>query len=591
MDGGGHDGTNVVDCEQFVDAGCHQAIELAEVARKVFGRGFADLANAQGVEKARQGCALALVQGRQQIGCALVGHALQRRQARRVELIELGQRGDGAAIDKLVNDLVAQTFDVHRAPSGEVQYGLLALRWAEQAAGAAMVDATTFAQHSAGAHRADLGHAEVGYVDGARRSHAADDLGDHVARAAHDDLVADAHAFAPQLEEVVQGGVAHRCAAHEHGLELCDGRELARAPDLDVDAAQQRGLLLRRVLVRHRPTWLARDEAQAALQLDTVDFVDHAIDVERQGVAALAHGLVKVHEVFRSERHRAVDTHRQAERSQRIERGAVRLRRGPAYALTQAIGEEAQGPLGRHAGVELAHRASGGVARVDESLAAMLALRFVHALEVGATHVDLAAHFKYRWRVAVQTQRDLRDGADVLRHVLAALAVTARRGLHQSAVLIAQVDRQAIELELGGIGHRGRVRREFEFAPHARVEVDGTGSAGVGLGADTEHSHAMLHRGKARKHLADNALRRRVECQQLGMRVLDGLQLGEQPVVLGVRDLRVVEDVVAVRVMLQRGAQLGGALCDCGFGACRHGACRLGACGHHTSAEEVSQRN
>ena len=40
------------------------------------------------------------------------------------------------------------------------------------------------------------------------------------------------------------------------------------------------------------------------------------------------------------------------------------------------------------------------------------------------------------------------------------------------------------------------------------------------------------------------------------MLLLQLLQLVEEPVVLRVRDLRVVEDVVAVKVMIQLGAEL-----------------------------------
>jgi hypothetical protein len=42
------------------------------------------------------------------------------------------------------------------------------------------------------------------------------------------------------------------------------------------------GLLLRGILVRHRPARLARDEAELALQLEAVHLVHHAVDVERQ---------------------------------------------------------------------------------------------------------------------------------------------------------------------------------------------------------------------------------------------------------------------------------------------------------------------
>jgi hypothetical protein len=61
---------------------------------------------------------------------------------------------------------------------------------------------------------------------------------------------------------------------------------------------------------------------------------------------------------------------------------------------------------------------------------------------------------------------------------------------------------------------------------------------------------------------------------------LEGLQFLEQAVVLGVRDLRRVQHVVAVGVVLQQRAQLGGAF----FG----GGCRCGAIGAAASPPSVS---
>ena len=46
------------------------------------------------------------------------------------------------------------------------------------------------------------------------------------------------------------------------------------------------------------------------------------------------------------------------------------------------------------------------------------------------------------------------------------------------------------------------------------------------------------------------------------MLLLERLQLVEEPVVVGVRDLRIVEDVVAVQVVLDLLAQLGSTLLD-----------------------------
>ena len=58
---------------------------------------------------------------------------------------------------------------------------------------------------------------------------------------------------------------------------------------------------------------------------------------------------------------------------------------------------------------------------------------------------------------------------------------------------------------------------------------------------------------------AAHALGRRVRREQLGVLALEVAQLAQQRVVLGVADLRVVEDVVAVVVVLELPPQLVGA--------------------------------
>ena len=123
------------------------------------------------------------------------------------------------------------------------------------------------------------------------------------------------------------------------------------------------------------------------------------------------------------------------------------------------------------------------------------------------------------------------------------------------AALVAQVDRQAVELHLGVVGDRRIVVAKAERAADARVELLGAGGAGVGLGVDREHRHGMAHRLEALEHGADHALGRRIGRDELGMRRLDRLQLLEQRVVLGVGNLRRIAHVVGARVVLELLAQ------------------------------------
>ena len=67
------------------------------------------------------------------------------------------------------------------------------------------------------------------------RRHGADHLGDHVAGALQDHVVAGADVLAPDVVLVVQGGALDGHAADEHGLEHGERRQDARPPHVHLD--------------------------------------------------------------------------------------------------------------------------------------------------------------------------------------------------------------------------------------------------------------------------------------------------------------------------------------------------------------------
>jgi hypothetical protein len=169
---------------------------------------------------------------------------------------------------------------------------------------------------------------------------------------------------------------------------------------------------------------------------------------------------------------------------------------------------------------------------VFRALGDQLALPLVERVEVVAADVDLAAHLEHLGRCGLlaqaQAQGHLLEGADVLRHVLAGLAVAARGRLHQHPVLVAQVDRQAVELQLGcvltggspsGQASSRRTRASKASAPLSSVSVSvRIDSIGTAWRTGTKPSST----------LPSTPLRRRIGAEQLGMRRLDRLQLLEQ---------------------------------------------------------------
>ncbi len=275
----------------------------------------------------------------------LVGQALHLEQVVLRQLVQVGHAGDQICFDQAVNVSVAQPFDVHHAPAGEVADRLLALRGAGQATGAARDDLAFFAHDVRAAHRA-------GRRQGVHRrfrhqaafEHDAQHLGNDVAGAAHDDRVAHAHVLAPHFVFVVQRGVGDGHAANRYGHQARHRRDGAGAADLDLDRLDRGQGFFGREFMRQREARCARDEAQRALVLQPVDLVDDAVDLVRERRAALADVAVEPQQAIAAGDHLALLRHRQAERIEPVEHGRMRCgqRRWRALELADAIGEKAQ---------------------------------------------------------------------------------------------------------------------------------------------------------------------------------------------------------------------------------------------------------
>ena len=182
---------------------------------------------------------------------------------------------------------VAEVLDVHRAAPGEMEQPLDALRRTPALVRAAVVGLALGADERRAARRTGLRHRPAAGALLPLGEHGADDLGDHVAGPADDDGVALAHVLAPDLLLVVQGGVGDRDAAHDHGVEHRERRDLARAARVHVDVLEQGGALLGRELVGDGPPRGVAGGTELALQVDLVDLDDGAVDLPVDGVPLL----------------------------------------------------------------------------------------------------------------------------------------------------------------------------------------------------------------------------------------------------------------------------------------------------------------
>jgi hypothetical protein len=484
-DARGDDRSNVVDLEQRGFVGGDQRVERAEVQREVARRRLPDLADAQREDEAGERRLLALFDGVDHVGRGLVGHPLEARQPGGFELVDVGRRVHDAAVDDLVDQLFAEAFDIHRAASGEMQQRLLALRRTEQAARAPRDRFVGQPLDRRAAFGALRRQDELPGARLARARHDANDFGDHVAGAPHDDRVADAHILAPHFVLVVQRRVGDGDAADEHRLQPRHRRDRAGAAHLHVDREHLGGHLLGRKLVRKCPARLARDEPELALQRGRVDLVDDAVDLERQPIAPRRDIEIELRQPGGPTRDAPVGIDRQSERFEGVEQRALAFRHVPAFGLADAVGEEQQRALRGHPRIDLAHRAGCSVAGIDVALATVGVLPRVQFGEVAPRHVHLAADLQQgRHLLPSQLMRDRLDRPDVAGHVFPDLAIAAGCAHGEPAVLVAQADREAVELELRHVLDGRCVGSKTEIAPDARVELAGGVGRRIGLRAN-----------------------------------------------------------------------------------------------------------
>ena len=103
-------------------------------------------------------------------------------------------------------------------------------------------------------------------------------------------------------------------------------------------------------------------------------------------------------------------------------------------------------------------------------------------------------------------------------------AVAARGAAHEAAALVGQRDAEAVDLQLGDVGHR-RVAKARAFA-HALVE--GAQLVLVVGVVETEHRADVLDGGETLGRRAGDALGRRVRGDEVGVLGLEPLELVQE---------------------------------------------------------------
>ena len=270
------DAAHVLDRGELFEFGRLELRERTEVLSKRECRGFAHVAAAERIEKARKRRVLGALDAVHEILRGLRTHALfglspfgkrRHRLRKRLdrEFVEVGGRSHEPFVDQHLDHLFTESVDPRRAARGVVHEAKLHLSSAVKPPGAAAVLFLFVPDHGRTADGTAFGHLEASGVFGATFGDRAHDLGNHVSRAAHDDGVADREIERGDVVFVVKRRVRNGDAAHEDGRKTRDGREFARAAHLNVNRLEDRKRLFGRIFVCARPTGLAREKAEFAL--------------------------------------------------------------------------------------------------------------------------------------------------------------------------------------------------------------------------------------------------------------------------------------------------------------------------------------
>ena len=211
----------------------------------------------------------------------------------------------------------------------------------------------------------------------------------------------------------------------------------------------------------------------------------------------------------------------------------------------ELVEEDLEGTPGDLGGVERLQAPGRRVSRVHERLLAFLHAVPVQALEPALLHVDLAAHLDLVGRViSPQAERDRADRAEVGGDVVALLAVAPRQAQGESAPLVAERDRDAVDLRLHGVVDDLLAQP----LPDAGIELSQL-LEGIGV-VEAQHRRGVTDRGEAGQEALGNPRGRRIGVGELRMFLLELLELAHRRVELLVGDLGLAQDVIEVVVPL-----------------------------------------
>ena len=221
-------------------------------------------------------------------------------------------------------------------------------------------------------------------------------LGNHIAGPVHHHGVTNTDIQALNFIDIVQRGVTDDHAPHMHRLQPCHRCQCASAAHLPVHAVEYSKLFLGGKLVGNGPARGAADKTQILLPVETVDLVNHAIDVVIQSIALFQNAVVERQQCINTRTHPHLRVDSQPPAAQGIEHVSVGSRLADTLQLGHGIGIKFQRPAGSDAGVQLAQTAGCRVAGVSKDLLPGLFLASIQRRKTTVGHYHFTAHFQSR---------------------------------------------------------------------------------------------------------------------------------------------------------------------------------------------------
>ena len=175
--------------------------------------------------------------------------------------------------------------------------------------------------------------------------------------------------------------------------------------------------------------------AERIVQRALIDLNYRAVYLKAEIMTFRTEFFYRLDSLFYRRNYTAERSHRKPPSAERLDHSRVSLK-SVASDAARVVDDHVERTRRNRFRIEKLERAGAGVARIHKGLAAGLVKRGVELNESVARHENLAANLKrfgsvLRKRLGNRTYR-----ADILRHVVADLAVAARRGPDENATLV-----------------------------------------------------------------------------------------------------------------------------------------------------------